>query len=126
MSAGVVGALHQSIRAGVVREFVSTFETCRKWNIPPAPPAVRAAVQSDVPTLLLSGEFDPGTPPAFAELAAATLGRHYRYILPNEGHTDGFVSLCHSSLASAFLDDPSRPPDTTCIAGMAASAFVLR
>jgi pimeloyl-ACP methyl ester carboxylesterase len=118
--------VHPAIRQGVVREFTSTFAICRDWNVPAARPEVHTPVRSDIQALLLSGEFDPGTPPGFAELAAATLSRHYRYVLPHEGHTDGFVSLCHSSLASAFLDDPSRPPDTACIAGMAASPFVLR
>ncbi len=90
----------------------------------PAPAIMKEPVSSDVPTLLLTGEFDPATPPAFAEMAAQTLGRHYLYVFPGMGHTDGFFSLCWSSIASGFLADPERAPDSSCIAQMGEPQFV--
>jgi hypothetical protein len=118
--------LHPAIRAGVTRQFVSTFEICEDWGAPAASRTVHTPVASDVPTLLLSGEFDPGTPPAFAELAAATLEHHYSYVLPYLGHTDGFFSYCHASLVSAFLDDPAHAPDSTCIARADVARFAVQ
>jgi hypothetical protein len=117
-------SLHPAIRNGVIREFTSTFPVCREWNVPPASSLEHTPVHSDIPTLLLSGEFDPGTPSAFADMAAQTLGRSHRVVLPYEGHTDGFVSFCHSSLISAFLDEPALAPATGCIAAMEKSPFV--
>jgi pimeloyl-ACP methyl ester carboxylesterase len=116
--------LNPAIRAGVVRTLSRPFEICAQWNVP-ALPSVRAAVQSDVPALLLSGELDPGTPPAFAEIAARTLPHSYRYVLPFLGHTDGFTSACHASIVSAFLDDPSQPPPSSCIAAMDRGTFAV-
>lgn len=117
-------SLNPAIRDGVVHTLADAFDACGQWHVP-ALPAVREPVRSDVPTLLLSGEFDPGTPPAFAEMAARTLSRSYRYVLPNLGHTDGFTSTCHASIVSAFLDDPTHAPPTACIAGMEHAPFVV-
>lgn len=117
--------LHPAIRQGVIREFTRPFEICEEWAVPRAPASVREPVTSDVPTLLLSGEFDPGTTPAFADVAAATLTHHFHFVLPYEGHTDMFFSHCHSALASAFLDDPARAPDARCIAARDVPPFVL-
>ncbi|MBP7570950.1 MAG: alpha/beta fold hydrolase [Acidobacteria bacterium] len=117
--------LDPAIRGGVVRTLETPFGICADWRVPPVP-EVKAPVQSDVPVLLLSGEFDPGTPPAFAEIAARTLPRSYRYVLPYLGHTDGFTSACHASIVLAFLDDPAHAPDTSCLAGMDRAAFEIR
>jgi len=40
---------------------------CREWPRAPIAPDARTPVASKVPTLLVSGAFDPVTPPAFAE-----------------------------------------------------------
>lgn len=118
-------ALDPAIRDGVVRTLATPFGICADWQVPPVP-EVNAPVRSDVPALLLSGEFDPGTPPAFAEIAAHTLPRSYRYVLPWLGHTDGFTSACHASLARAFLDDPEHAPPTSCIAAMDRATFEIQ
>ena len=102
-----------AIREAVVREFADTFWICEQWDVPPAPYVLHTPVYSDIPTLLLSGEFDPGTQPVFAEIVARTLSRHYNYVLPYRGHTDGFTGLCQSLVTSLFLDDPNHAPDTS-------------
>jgi hypothetical protein len=117
--------LHPAIRDGVVRTLTQAFDVCDQWQVP-ALPRVRLPVGSDVPALLLSGEFDPGTPPAFAELAARTLPHSFRYVLPFLGHTDGFTSACQASIVSAFLDDPRHAPPVSCIAAMERPAFVVQ
>ena len=50
-------------------------EVCKDWNIELLPRDVLEPVKSDVPTLLLSGDFDPITPPAFATQVAAGFSR---------------------------------------------------
>jgi hypothetical protein len=86
---------------------------------------VHTPVRSDIPALLLSGEFDPGTAPAFAALAAETLTHHYSYVFPYRGHTDGFTNPCQSTITSDFLDDPGRAPDTHCLAAMDVPPFAV-
>jgi pimeloyl-ACP methyl ester carboxylesterase len=51
---------------------------CAEWPRSAADPAFRAPTRIEVPTLLLSGEADPVTPPRWGDVAAASLpaGRH--------------------------------------------------
>ncbi len=117
--------LNPAIAQDAVGQFMHMEEVCRLWAVPSERPDADEPVASPIPTLLLSGEFDPATPPAFAKVAASTLSRHYRYVFPAMGHTDAFFSLCWSSVQSQFLDHPEQAPDAGCIAGMPESTFVV-
>jgi pimeloyl-ACP methyl ester carboxylesterase len=62
---------------------------CAAWPRAAAvSPGFGSPVQSNVPTLLLSGAFDPVTPPDLADSAARTLPRSVRYLDPRGGHAD--------------------------------------
>ena len=61
-------------------------EICGLWPNGPVDADLHAPLHSDIPTLLLSGEADPVTPPADAERAASGLTRHRHLILKGEGH----------------------------------------
>jgi pimeloyl-ACP methyl ester carboxylesterase len=78
-------------------------EICKLWPRGPVDADLHAPLQSDIPTLLLSGEADPVTPPADAERAARGLARHRHLILSGEGH--GQVATgCVPKLMAEFLD----------------------
>jgi pimeloyl-ACP methyl ester carboxylesterase len=90
-------------------------EICRIWPRGPVDPDLHRALKSAVPTLLLSGDSDPVTPPADAERAAQGLERHRHLILTGEGH--GQVATgCVPTLMARFLDsgDP-RSLDASCL-----------
>jgi pimeloyl-ACP methyl ester carboxylesterase len=79
-------------------------EICALWPRGPVDADLHAALHSDIPTLLLSGEADPVTPPLDAERAAEGLTRHRHLILKGEGH--GQLSTgCMPILAADFLDN---------------------
>jgi pimeloyl-ACP methyl ester carboxylesterase len=59
-------------------------------------------LKSDIPTLLLSGEADPVTPPAGAERAARSLARHRHLIVNGEGHGQ-LATGCVPRLMAEFL-----------------------
>jgi hypothetical protein len=62
-------------------------------------------LHSDVPTLLLSGDADPVTPPGDAERAALGLRNHRNLVLEGEGH--GQVATgCVPTLMASFLENP--------------------
>ena len=50
-------------------------ETCDLWDVQPLPSFTDDPLVSDVPVLVLSGGFDPITPPAWGELVADNLAR---------------------------------------------------
>jgi pimeloyl-ACP methyl ester carboxylesterase len=90
-------------------------EICKLWPRGPVDADLHSPLKSDIPTLLLSGEADPVTPPVDAELAARGLSRHRHLILRGEGH--GQVATgCVPRLMADFLDAaaPERL-DATCL-----------
>ncbi|GAC1302113.1 MAG: alpha/beta fold hydrolase [Steroidobacteraceae bacterium] len=100
-------------------------EVCKLWPRGAVDADLHSPLASDIPTLLLSGEADPVTPPADAQRAAEGLARHRHLILSGEGH--GQVNTgCVPRLMAEFLDSaaPTRL-DAACLeAHMAAPFFV--
>ena len=96
---------------------------CNAWHDHQADDRAMQAVRSDVPTLIFAGGFDPITPPAFGRLAADSLSKSTFVEVPANGHGVVPYSDCTMKIMEAFLDQPSEPPDTTCVAGMAPLGF---
>ena len=69
---------------------------------------------SNLPTLLLSGTFDPITPPAYAEQAATSLGFATKVTQAGRGHGIWIGDDCIGSIVEAFVADPARRLDTDC------------
>jgi pimeloyl-ACP methyl ester carboxylesterase len=90
-------------------------EICKLWPRGPVDPALHSALHSAVPSLLLSGEADPVTPPGDAERLAQGLGRHRHLVLQGEGHGQ-LGTGCVPKLMAEFLDsaDPLAL-DATCL-----------
>jgi pimeloyl-ACP methyl ester carboxylesterase len=90
-------------------------EICKLWPRGPVDADLHSPLKSDIPTLLLSGEADPVTPPADAERAALGLARHRHLILSGEGH--GQVATgCVPTLMAEFLDAAAPTMiDATCL-----------
>jgi pimeloyl-ACP methyl ester carboxylesterase len=91
---------------------------CQVWDVPPLPDAARGPVESGIPTLLMSGEFDPVTPPAWAQRAARALSTAYLFEYPGVGHGASAVDGCPRRMMIDFLRDPSRAPEAGCIEAM--------
>jgi pimeloyl-ACP methyl ester carboxylesterase len=59
---------------------------CEEWPRAPLDPSFHESPRIEVPSLLLSGEADPVTPPRWADLAAASLPASRRITVPGQGH----------------------------------------
>jgi pimeloyl-ACP methyl ester carboxylesterase len=90
-------------------------EACEEWVPHMRDGSMPAAVRSDIPTLILTGYFDDRTPTEHAHRISTTLSRAYLVEFPDEGH-DTRPAACHAAIVMEFLADPSRPPDTSCVA----------
>ena len=88
---------------------------CDRWNDRSTDPIENEAVVSDIPTLLLSGQFDPTTPPRWADLAAETLSNSYSFVIPMAGHGVGIFTPCGQKLMGSFLSWPDQIPDSSCL-----------
>lgn len=74
---------------------------CARWPRAAIRPDARTPVTARVSTLLLSGWFDPSTPPAFAERVAQSLPRSRLIVSPSTSH--GSVAGCAQPAAVHLL-----------------------
>jgi len=77
-------------------------EICKLWPHGPVDADLHSPLRSDIPTLLLSGEADPVTPPADAQRAALGLSHHRHLVLSGEGHGQ-LTTGCVPKLMAEFL-----------------------
>jgi pimeloyl-ACP methyl ester carboxylesterase len=105
-------------------DIAGEFEECSLWGAGVADGIEDDPVVSDLPTLVLGGVFDPITPPSFGVLAGETLTNDYFFEFPGLGHGVSSAHPCPLAIALAFLDDPSQPPDGSCIAAMGGPRFL--
>lgn len=112
------------IAATAVDSLQSILDGCARWQVEPLPPSVDDPVVSDIPTLLLSGRFDPVTPPAFAAVAAVGLSNATNLVDPTAAHGVAFQNDCINGIILDFLADPSAPPDSSCLAAAEPLDFV--
>ena len=99
--------------AAVVGEGLS--EQCQPWGIAESPSRAEP-VESDVPVLLISGLFDPITPPDLAEEAAEHLTAATHIVSRTRGHgiwVWGYDS-CVDRIVADFLAEPGAELDTAC------------
>ena len=90
-------------------------DDCKDWLPRFGKASTRTAVSTDIPTLIVTGRFDDRTPTEHARRIAATLSHAYVVEMPNEGH-DARPTGCHAAIVTQFFSDPTRKPDTSCIA----------
>ena len=114
----------QGVMPEITESFIpgaqATFTTCAQWPINKPNPIENQPVKSDIPTLVLSGRFDPITPPLEGQDAAKTLSKSFYVLFPNSGHVPSIVSTpygnCAANVVQAFLKDPTAKPDSSCTA----------
>lgn len=100
-------------------------EMCSVWPKAERPSDWFEPISSAVPTLLLSGELDPVTPPAWGELAAETLSQSRHLIAPNGAHTI-VGHTCANRLAAQFIKDLDLAAlDDSCLLEQRAQPFIL-
>ncbi len=91
-----------------------TYRICDAWGARVADPLENQPVVSDVPTLILVGEYDPVTPPSYARQAAENLANAQVVEFPGLGHFVFAEGRCPQDIVDAFLDDPEAPIDNPC------------
>ncbi len=105
-----------SLHFGEGLDNASIYELCGVWKTQSPPAFENEPVVSSIPTLILTGEYDPITPPAWGELASETLPESQFFVFPGVGH--GVLveeSICPYLITSSFLDDPNSPVNAACL-----------
>lgn len=115
--------LPDPLRDIFLTQVVANFDLCAAWVEPPLNSADNEAVTSDIPTLITVGEYDPITPPQWAQAAAETLSNSILYEFPGVGHSAFTGSPCATSLMIQFVHDPQQEPDASCVDNIAPPLF---
>jgi pimeloyl-ACP methyl ester carboxylesterase len=97
----------------------SWFDICEYWDTGPLNERENAAVTSDIPALLLAGDFDAATAPEWARSAAASLGKsqvaEFAWLTHGLFQSDQLSGRCVSQLVDRFLDMPLQKLDMSCV-----------
>jgi pimeloyl-ACP methyl ester carboxylesterase len=103
----------------------ATFALCDGWGAGQADASANEPVTSAVPALVMSGEFDPVTPPDWGRRAAETLENGAFFEYPGEGHGVSPGDGCAAEMMTAFLEDPDAVPEDACMVEMGPPQFAL-
>lgn len=98
---------------------------CSVWPRGERPENFHAPLQSNVPTILLSGQFDPVTPARYGDevLAGLPNGRHF--VLKGQGHFVSATGCVPRLLAEFALDLKPAALDADCLDNLSAEPFFL-
>lgn len=93
----------------------AVFDLCEIWDVEEQGPIENEPVSSQIPTLVLAGEYDPITPPAWSERVTRTLRNSRLLLAPGLGHGVSLGSDCTALVSLAFIENPTGSLDTSCV-----------
>ncbi|MGC2237925.1 MAG: alpha/beta fold hydrolase [Pyrinomonadaceae bacterium] len=89
---------------------------CSVWNVPKANAIENKPVKSDIPTLIIAGEYDAYTPPGWGRQTAKNLKNSYFIELPWLAHGAGFSApQCVREMISDFFDTQRFSENAACL-----------
>jgi len=72
-------------------------------------------LESDVPTLMFSGEMDHVCPPIYATALSKKLKNSHLYVFPGIAHSPIDFGTCGIMMMKEFIDNPTKAPDNSCM-----------
>ena len=100
-------------------------EACTFWPRGTVEQAFYEPVTSSVPTLVMSGEIDPVTPPVWGEAVAKHLPNSKHIIIPGTGHTAGGTGCGMRIIRNFIAKGTTDGLDTSCIANVKRPPFFV-
>lgn len=102
-----------------VREGETVAKVCAMLQAELKPPFVYQ--NTEIPTLVLNGAYDPVTPQPYGEAVASHLKNAFVYTFPGLGHGSFFpppgmaATDCVIRISTAFLANPRQAPNSSCL-----------
>ncbi|MGC1375144.1 MAG: alpha/beta hydrolase, partial [Anaerolineales bacterium] len=111
----VTPLIKQYALAGLFGSAQNLFDLCKAWGAKADNPQEDLPVTANIPTLIISGEYDPTTPSTTGEMVAKDLPNNHFFVIPGMGHGATIGNPCSSEIMMAFLQDPGQAPDSSCL-----------
>ncbi|MCY4073135.1 MAG: alpha/beta fold hydrolase [Chloroflexi bacterium] len=108
------------------REVVDAhYAECQAWNVPALTTRIEGPVTSGIPSLLMSGAYDPATPAQWGSFAAEHLRNNWHFVFPNAGHGMLDSVPCATEIMRTFLSNPLQDPSADCFSALRLPRFVI-
>jgi len=104
-------------------------EACELWPKATVDAGYTQPVRSDKPVLVITGEWDPVTPPSQGEAAARELSNSLHVVVPHGGHGLGGLEgiECVDKLITQFIESGQvKGLDTACVKNIKRKGFALK
>lgn len=96
-------------------EVMSLPDICSVWKVSAAKPIENKPVTSNIPTMILTAEYDSYTPPEWGKLTAENIKNSFLFEVPWAGHGPGFSAPCARKMIADFFDSPQTAPNSECL-----------
>lgn len=90
-------------------------DECALWDVRRSPDTLDEMPVSEIPALLMSGQFDPVTPPENGEEVLLSFSNGQHVIDPVGGHGVIFSDTCTKSILKDFLNGPDNDINQECL-----------
>jgi pimeloyl-ACP methyl ester carboxylesterase len=104
-----------AITEGLLEGLDEMIAICELWGAGEADTIESDAVYSEIPTLIVAGEYDPITPARWGQLSGETLPNSVYVEMQRGGHGVTFDDECGARVVRAFLNRPERRPNASCM-----------
>lgn len=96
-------------------EVMSLPDICSIWKVPAAKPIENKPVESDIPAMVITAEYDAYTPPAWGKKVAKNFKNSFLFEVPWTGHGPAFSTPCVREMIKSFFDNPKSAPNSKCL-----------
>ncbi len=103
----------------------SVYDVCEVFSTGQMNPSDNEPITSNIPALVVSGQFDPITPPEWGRMVAEGLPNSFVYEFTGVGHGVVRSNTCAFQIAAAFLNDPTTTPEADCLNSLTPPEFTL-
>jgi pimeloyl-ACP methyl ester carboxylesterase len=120
-------ALRQRMRSAYSAVLIDLFlnpAICEGLHAFRADPEHAALVESEIPTLIFTGEFDFPTHRSNGEIVRRSLKNSHLAEIPGAGHVQSWRHECTRAMMRDFYNTPLRPVDTSCLNSIPPLRFV--
>ena len=100
-------------------------EICKIWKVERAKAIENKLFKTNVPVLLINGEFDPDTPTFWGEQLQQAFNNSYHFVFKGMSHTptQNWDNNCGMELANSFFNDPFTQPKPKCFEDLKPISF---